>query len=167
MDIRLLLEDKARKGKVIMGETTISRKTTINTENIVRSGRNNDANDKEKQLAIILSSNPADDVNMPGHTWIRSAADIRTYREAMDDNGFSSEDDVTPDFRSSDVKEALRTGNITVYSSKPIRNGYFVTPSRMEAQNYAGNGRVYSQKVRLTDVAWIDNLQGQLAKRKK
>ena len=150
-----------------MGEPAISRRTKINTDNAVRKGRNNEIQDKERQLAIILSSNPADDVNMPGHTWIRSIEDIHTYREAMDDSGFSLEDDVTPDFRSSDVKEALRTGKITVYSSKPIRNGIFVTPSRMEAQSYAGGGRVYSQKVRLTDIAWIDEVQGQFAKYKR
>ena len=150
-----------------MGEATTLISTKVNTENAVRRGRNNEKQDKEKQLDIILSSNSADDVNMPGHTWIRSVADIHTFREALDDSGFSEDEDITPDFKASDVKEALRTGSITVYSSYPIRNGIFVTPSRMEAQSYAGGGRVYSQKVRLTDIAWIDGVQGQFAKHKK
>lgn len=53
------------------------------------------------------------------------------------------------------------TGKIIVYSSYPIESGIFVTPSRMEAQNYAGNRKVYSKLVKLSDVAWLDPLQGQ------
>ena len=34
----------------------------------------------------------------------------------------------------------------------------------MEAQNYAGEGRVYSKEVSVDDVAWIGPLQGQFAK---
>ena len=33
----------------------------------------------------------------------------------------------------------------------------------MEAENYAGSENVYSKTVPLTDVAWIDSLQGQFA----
>lgn len=44
----------------------------------------------------------------------------------------------------------------------PIEQGTFVTPSRTEAQNYAGDGaQVYSRRVPLSDVAWIDEVQGQ------
>ncbi len=70
----------------------------------------------------------------------------------------------TPDFTEEDLQNALETGRVTVYSSYPIKDGIFVTPSRMEAQNYAGEGKVYSKTVALEDVAWIDSLQGQYAK---
>jgi hypothetical protein len=59
------------------------------------------------------------------------------------------------------MKEALKSGRITVYSSYPIENGVFVTPSKMEAQNYAGKNKVYSKTVPLSNVAWIDAIEGQ------
>lgn len=59
---------------------------------------------------------------------------------------------------------ALRSGKIKVYSSYPIENGVFVTPSKMEAKNYAGNGKVFEKEVAIDEVAWIDNLEGQYAK---
>lgn len=145
-----------------MGETKVTRSVRSNPANAIRNGQSSSY--KERQLAIILSSNPADDENRSYHTWIRNVNDIHTFREAMENDGFTENDDFTPDFKAADVREALRSGNVTVYSSHPIMNGAFVTPSRMEAQNYAGGGRVYSQKVRLSDIAWIDGLQGQLAK---
>ena len=62
------------------------------------------------------------------------------------------------------VEAAKRPGKVVVYSSKPIADGVFVTPSKMEAQNYAGEGKVYSKEVAVDDVAWIDAFQGQYAK---
>ena len=69
-----------------------------------------------------------------------------------------------PDYRRSDAEEALRTGEITVYSSYPIEQGSFVTPSKMEAEGYSGTGKVYSKRVKLTDVTWTDITQGQYAR---
>jgi len=34
----------------------------------------------------------------------------------------------------------------------------------MEAEGYSGTGKVYSKRVKLTDVAWIDITQGQYAR---
>ncbi len=113
---------------------------------------------KAAQMATIERNNPFDP-ELGAHTWIRSAEDILTYREAID--SFGGVDDVTPDFRASDVQRALDSGYMTVYSSYPIELGTFVTPSRMEAQSYAGDGRVYSKRVPLDDVAWLDEVQGQ------
>ena len=119
---------------------------------------NNLSDRKAAQLATIERNNPFDP-ELGAHTWIRSAEDILTYREAID--SFGGVDDVTPDFRASDVQRALDSGYMTVYSSYPIELGTFVTPSRMEAQSYAGDGRVYSKRVPLDDVAWLDEVQGQ------
>lgn len=113
---------------------------------------------KAEQLAVIEQSNPFD-AALGAHTWIRSAEDILTYGEAIDN--FGGVDDVTPDFRAGDVQRALDSGYMTVYSSYPITQGTFVTPSYMEAQNYAGDGHVYSKRVPLDDVAWLDEVQGQ------
>ena len=60
-------------------------------------------------------------------------------------------------------KQALRDGEIEVFSSYPIKAGVFVTPSRMEAESYAGRGKIYSKTVKPDDVAWIDPTQGQFA----
>lgn len=114
---------------------------------------------KAAQFDIIRQSNPFD-AELGDHTWIKSADDILTYPEAIDN--FGGVEDVTPDFRAADVQAALDGGEVTVYSSYPIEQGTFVTPSRMEAQNYAGDGaQVYSRRVPLSDVARIDEVQGQ------
>lgn len=117
------------------------------------------ADRKGAQFDIIRQSNPFD-AELGDHTWIKSADDILTYPEAIDN--FGGVEDVTPDFRAADVQAALDGGEVTVYSSYPIEQGTFVTPSRMEAQSYAGDGaQVYSRRVPLSDVAWIDEVQGQ------
>lgn len=122
-------------------------------------GENAPADRKAAQFDIIQQSNPFD-AELGDHTWIKSADDILTYPEAIDN--FGGVEDVTPDFRAADVQAALDNGEVTVYSSYPIEQGNFVTPSRMEAQSYAGDGaQVYSRRVPLSDVAWIDEVQGQ------
>ena len=132
------------------------------TNSIPTSGGNVNSNNlsdrKSAQLAVIEQSNPFN-AELGAHTWIRGTEDILTYREAIDN--FGGVDDVTPDFRAGDVQRALDSGYMTVYSSYPITHGTFVTPSYMEAQNYAGDGRVYSKRVPLDDVAWLDEVQGQ------
>ena len=113
---------------------------------------------KAAQLDIVTKENPMQD---DYHTGIRSIDDIKTYEEAVrEGEGI----DVYPDFTQADADKALSSGKITVYSSKPIRNGAFVSASRMEAKDYAGGGKVYSKEVPLEDVAWIYANEGQYAK---
>ena len=116
---------------------------------------------KIKQLEVINKSNPADDSY---HTWIRSIEDIKTFDEAFFEDGEYSGMD--PDFTESMAKESKETGKITVYSSYPIENGVFVSPSQMEASQYAGGDarKLYSKEVNINDVAWIDGAEGQYAK---
>ena len=113
---------------------------------------------KEKQLDIINKYHPKADWDY--QTWITSVDDIKTFAETVEDESNYA---TTPDFTDEDVAEALKTGKVKVYSSHDIRNGTFVTPSYMEAKNYAGQGKVNSMVVNLEDVAWIDSLQGQYA----
>ena len=115
---------------------------------------------KERQMQIIQETNPADD---DYHTWIRSAEEIKTFREAIEDPEWAEYDEYNPDFTRAMAEEAMESGEIEVFSSYPIEAGGFVSPSRMEAESYSGNGRVYSKTVPLTDVAWIDPTQGQYA----
>lgn len=120
---------------------------------------------KDRQLDRINDTNPMlDDY----HTGIRSANDIRTLREAIQDareeaNGDWDELSAYPDVDNSVYENALESGEITVYSSKPITDGNFVTPSRMQAEEYAGGGKVYSKTVSIDDVAWITTDEGQMA----
>ena len=116
---------------------------------------------KQSQLDIINENNPADE-SLGEHTWIKSVDDIKNFDEAMSEYG--EDENLAPDYTADMARKAKETGEITVYSSKPIGNGIFVTPSKMEAKNYAGEGRVYSKRVRTSDVAWIDGMQGQYAK---
>ena len=123
----------------------------------------NDEERKERQLEIIKKGNPAND---DYHTWIRKVEDINTFEEALKQEDYEGweKGGFDPDYTASMAKEALKTGEITVYSSYNIKNGIFVTPSKMEAESYSGNGNVFSKKVKLEDVAWIDPTQGQYAK---
>lgn len=113
------------------------------------------ANLKAQQLTIIQNSNPMQD---DYHTGIRDVDDILTFEEALENESF------TPDYTEKMAQNALQKGVVTIYSSQPIQQGVFVTPSKMEAQNYAGGGKVYSKKVGINDVAWIDTIEGQYAK---
>lgn len=126
-----------------------------------------DADRKQTQLDIILKTNPMlDDY----HTGIRKVEDIKTLEESVGearseaekygDEEWSAYPDITNDM----LQNALETGEITIYSSKPIKNGVFVTPSYMQASDYAGGGNVYEKTVPLTDVAWINTDEGQYAK---
>lgn len=112
---------------------------------------------KQAQLDIINSTNPAQNsIN----TWIRKLEDIKTFDEVAD-----ASQDLAPDYTKEMVSKAKTSGKITVYSSKPIENGNFVTPSKIEAENYAGTGnKIYSKEVNVSDVAWIDGIEGQYAK---
>ena len=115
---------------------------------------------KEQQMQVIQENNPAED---DYHTWIRSAEEIKTLQEALTDPEWAEYDEFNPDYSRAMAEEALESGEIEVFSSYPIEAGGFVTPSRMEAESYAGDGRVYSRRVPVTDVAWIDPTQGQYA----
>ena len=111
---------------------------------------------KARQLDIVLNTNPMHD---DYHTGIRTVEDIYTADEVFNEDEFSG----TPDWTIKNAQAALDKGKVTVYSSYPIKDGVFVTPSKMIAQDYAGDGRVYSKEVPLEDVAWISSEEGQLA----
>jgi hypothetical protein len=120
---------------------------------------------KEAQLAVIKRHNPMQD---DMHTGIRSVEDIlapeeafRTTEKAIDDGDFEGYS--YPDFTLKQGLEALDKGEITLYSSKPIIEGGFVSPSKMMAQDYAGDGKVYSKTVPISDVAWLNADEGQYA----
>ena len=119
-----------------------------------------EADRKAAQFEIIRDSNAADD---DYHTWIRSASEIKTLSETLADPEWAEYDEYDPDYTRQMAEDAIRTGKITVYSSYKIGNGVFVTPSRMEAESYSGDGKVYSKTVNVADVAWIDPTQGQYA----
>lgn len=121
----------------------------------------NTYNLKQKQLDVINNSNPAPDDN---HTWIRSTDDIKTFNEAFFEDGEYSGMD--PDFTEDMAQKSIDSGKITVYSSYPIEDGTFVSPSKMEASQYAGGdeSKLYSKTVNIDDVAWIDGAEGQYAK---
>ena len=117
---------------------------------------------KEKQFEIIKENNPMLDTY---HQGIREPSDIMDIEEAFNPNDIDNY--AYPDFTKEDGKKALESGYVTIYSSKPIGQGTFVSPSKMMAQDYAGNGQVYSKKVKLEDVAWIDGNEGQFAQVKE
>lgn len=105
-------------------------------------------------------------ISLPLH--IRSVNDILTAKEALDltqeqlDN-YEKEGYSYPDFTLKDGKAAIDSGYITVYSSKEIKPGVFVTPSKMMAADYAGDGTVYSKRIPVKDMAFINADEGNYA----
>ena len=117
---------------------------------------------KAQKLEIIKKNNIAND---DYHTWIRNEKDILDFNEArkytLDDIGdVSSYPDVTKEM----LDKAEKSGKIKVYSSKPFSLGGFVSPSKMQAMDYAGNGKVYEGIFDIDDVAWINADEGQLVR---
>lgn len=115
---------------------------------------------KQQQLDIILKENPMRD---DYHTGIRNIEDIKTFEEAIEDD----ESFTWGDFDKKEAIEALKSGFVTVYSSKPIKNGGFVSTSKNQSRDYAGNGKIYEKKVAIKDIAWINGDEGQYAKIKE
>lgn len=112
---------------------------------------------KQRQLDFIQKNNPmTDDI----HVWIRKLDDIKTFQETLND----PESLVYPDFTRKMAEKSIQEWKITIYSSKPLdkNTAQFVTPSKMHAQDYAGNQKIYSKQVDLDDVAWINSDEGQL-----
>ena len=112
---------------------------------------------KQTQLEIINKNNPAPNEQL---TWVRNVNDIQDPKKVFIDEF----DGGTPDFTATNATNAFNKGKVTVYSSTPIEQGAFVTPSKMEAKSYAGSGKIYQKQIDINDVAWIDSLQGQYAK---
>lgn len=117
---------------------------------------------RKMQWEIIQKENPKWEGTTS--TWIDSPKDAKTFYEASHmDNDFPFEEDYTEDWTVEDKILAEKTGQVMVYSSKPIKDGGFVTPSLEYARSYAGkNGPVYSQKMDIRDIAWIDIGEGQV-----
>lgn len=115
---------------------------------------------KEKQLEIIKNSNPApNDQNV----WVRTTDDIKSPEEAFM-NANLDENYAYPDFTQKMGEQAYKSGKIKIYSSYPIKDGVFVTPSEMQAREYAGGKKPYSKEIDINDVAWIHSDEGQYAK---
>lgn len=113
--------------------------------------------EKKEQFEIIQKNNPMQD---DYHVGIRSPKDIKTWEEAMkDDESFS-----WGDFSKEDAEKALKSGEITIYSSYDIKQGTFVSTSKVQAEEYAGGKKVYEKTVKLNEVAWINGDEGQYAK---
>ena len=127
---------------------------------------------KFEQFRIVDKYNPP--FNDQSY-WIRSPKDIMTFEEALNDEDALGikpiEDGLSyPDVTAEMLQKALKTGEITVYHGgmkKGIHNGDFVTPSYEMALEYGGTpDNVYSKKVKITDVAWLDAEQGMYANKK-
>ena len=112
---------------------------------------------------VVTEANPMlDDY----HRGVRGREDVMTFDEVLSEAEKAWEEygDLTyPDMDIEMLRQAKEDGVITVYSSKPIDAGVFVTPSRMNAEDYAGGGRVYEKLVGVDEVAWTGEDEGQYA----
>lgn len=119
-------------------------------------GKDDATQRKQKQLDIINKFNRMTD---DYHVGIRSIEDIKTFEEAMQDD----ESFYYGDYELEDAQRDLKRGLVTVYSSKPISQGGFVSTSKNMARDYAGSGKIYSQTMNINDIAWINGDEGQVA----
>ena len=145
-------KEKARKE-----ETRIKKAEEMSKQ--LEKDKSEATEEKREQFEIIQKNNPMQD---DYHVGIRSPKDIKTWEEAMrDDESFT-----WGDFSKEDAEKALKSGEITIYSSYDIKQGTFVSTSKIQAQEYAGGkgSKVYERKVPLNEVAWINGDEGQYAK---
>lgn len=120
------------------------------------SSETEDVSRKQAQFDLLQKTNPMlDDY----HTGIRKPEEIKTLQEVIKHHD-PDEDFVYPDFELKDAQKAMDNGKITIYSSYPIKEGVFVSPSKMMAQDYAGGREVYSKEVDLKDIGWINGDEG-------
>lgn len=115
---------------------------------------------KREQFNIIQKYNPAPEES--NYVWIRSPKDIKTFEEVVNDE----DSFVWGDYSREDALNDLKRNRVVIYSSYPIKQGVFVSTSKIQAQEYAGGegSFVYSKQVRPESVAWINGDEGQYAK---
>ena len=113
---------------------------------------------KNAQFQVIQNNNPMFD---DYHVGIRSPKDIKTFSQAIEDE----ESFAWGDYTKQDAERDLARDRVTIYSSYPIKQGVFVSTSRIQAEQYAGGegNQVYSKTVRPEKVAWISGDEGQYA----
>lgn len=130
----------------------------IEEKNVSKEQEGKNLPHKNSQLEIIQKYNPMRD---DYHTGIRKVSDIKTFEEAFEDE----ESFEWGDFTKEDAKKSLESGFITIYSSYPIKQGVFVSTSRKQAEEYAGGKgkNIFSKKIPLNEVAWINGDEGQYA----
>lgn len=154
----LALTDDERQARLSNIDDQLSRLDTSTPEgnaryNELMNARGNYADNRKAQFDLLQKTNPMRD---DYHTGIRSPEDIYTLKSIVDsynaDNNFTY-----PDFTLADAQKALASGNIDVYSSKPIEAGAFISPSKMMATDYAGGGEVYTKNIPLRDFAFIES----------
>lgn len=155
------VENKALQTTAETVQNTAENKTTAQRDTVYSMAKETNKKQvpgiKQKQLDIIKSTNPMTD---DYHTGIRNVEDIKSFNETLNDE----ESFTYGDFTREDALKAIEKGEVTVYSSKPMANGGFVSTSYNMAKDYAGSGKVYSETVPLEDVAWINGDEGQLAR---
>lgn len=90
-----------------------------------------------------------------------SPKEIKTFEETLKD----ADSFAWGDFSRKDAEKALKKGSITVYSSYPIKQGVFVSTSKIQSEEYAGGKgkKIYSMEIPLDKVAWISGDEGQFA----
>lgn len=117
---------------------------------------------RQKQWEIIQKTNPKEEGT--NSTWVDKPEDAKTFYEVNHkDSDYPFNENYSDDWTVKDKMNVEATGKITVYSSYPIEDGNWVTPSKEEGLSYAGSGKLYSATMDPRDIAWADAGQGQVA----
>lgn len=117
---------------------------------------------RQKQWEIIQKTNPKEEGT--NSTWVDKPEDAKTFYEVNHkDSDYPFNENYSDDWTVKDKMNVEATGKITVYSSYPIEDGNWVTPSKEEGLSYAGSGKLYSATMDPRDIAWVDAGQAQVA----
>lgn len=117
---------------------------------------------RQKQWEIIQKTNPKEEGT--NSTWVDKPEDAKTFYEVNHkDSDYPFNENYSDDWTVKDKMNVEATGKITVYSSYPIEDGNWVTPSKEEGLSYAGSGKLYSATMDPRDIAWVNAGQGQVA----
>ena len=117
---------------------------------------------RQKQWEIIQKTNPKEEGT--NSTWVDKPEDAKTFYEVNHkDSDYPFNENYSDDWTVKDKMNVEATGKITVYSSYPIEDGNWVTPSKEEGLSYAGSGKLYYATMDPRDIAWVDAGQGQVA----
>jgi hypothetical protein len=105
---------------------------------------------KQKQLQTIKESK----VNTKYSLNIKSEEDIYTLQEII--HKYKGSYQITKDLDIKDLKRAIIHSRIVVYSDTNIENGILVSPSYITTKSLLQGKQLYSKKVKIENIAWID-----------
>ena len=127
-------------------QTTVKKPTKVKIKNDSQNLFNGtELRFENKNRTIIISEEILKDININEECY-------KTYDEVLKEKNLFNNDDFT--FRKAMFYK--KHNNITVYSYKPIKDNDIVYTSKKEVLSKSNDGKIFSKKVPLSDIQWIN-----------